>query len=150
MVGEEPMDSVEKRNLDPSRFSTILRDLVKSNPEELKIQIKQLQETNKLNPTVLFATQYAEAIKLRREVDPILKSYEKLRIAYLKGNASQFNQSVSEIRETSSKRAGMMVDKIDFEKSYNSSEPFFLEFFRLRSDFYSSGYLVALFCNFSL
>lgn len=125
MVGEEPMDSVEKRNLDPSRFSTILRDLVKSNPEELKIQIKQLQETNKLNPTVLFATQYAEAIKLRREVDPILKSYEKLRIAYLKGNASQFNQSVSEIRETSSKRAGMMVDKIDFEKSYNSSEPFF-------------------------
>ena len=117
MVGEEPMDSVEKRNLDPSRFSTILRDLVKSNPEKLKIQIKQLQETNKLNPTVLFATKYAEANKLRRDVDHILKSYEKLRFAYLKGNASQFNQSVSEIRETSSKRAGFMVDKLGYDKS---------------------------------
>ena len=86
MVGEEPMDSIEKRNLDPARFSAILRDLVQSDPEILKQQIVQLQASNKLDPSVLFATQYAEAIKLRRGVDPVLKLYEELRLAYSEQN----------------------------------------------------------------
>ena len=37
-----------------------------------------------MNPTALFAAQYAEAIKLRREVDPIIGLYEKTR-HYLPG-----------------------------------------------------------------
>ncbi len=125
LVGQEPMDSVEKRNLDPTRFSAILRDLVQSNPEILKQQIVQLQTNNKLDPTVLFATQYAEAIKLRREVDPVLKLYENLRLAYLNGDVDAFDTSVSQIRSSAEKRAGEMVGKINFEKGYNSSEPFF-------------------------
>lgn len=125
MVGEEPMDSVEKRNLDPNRFSSLLRDLVRSEPELLKRQINQLQANNKLDPTVLFATQYAEAIKLRRVVDPVLKLYENTRLSYLKGDVAGFNGNVAKIRDAASERAGTMVGKIGFEKSYNASEPFY-------------------------
>ena len=36
MVGEEPLDSQEKRNLDPVQFSSLLRELVLTEPNELK------------------------------------------------------------------------------------------------------------------
>jgi hypothetical protein len=82
MVGEEPLDSQEKRKLDPVQFSSLLRELVLTEPNELKKKIDFIYETEKMNPSALFAAQYAEAIKLRREVDPILQSYEDLRVSF--------------------------------------------------------------------
>ena len=39
-----------------------------------------------MNPSALFAAQYAEAIKLRKGVDPVLEFYEDLRLAFLNNN----------------------------------------------------------------
>ena len=106
LVGKEPIDSSEKRNLDPARFSSLLRELVGLEQTSLQDRLNDILETKKMDPTSLFAAQYAEAIKLRREVDPILKKYENLRLAYASGDIPNFNQSVTAIRSESNVRAG--------------------------------------------
>jgi ABC-type transport system involved in cytochrome c biogenesis permease subunit len=125
LVGKEPIDSSEKRNLDPARFSSLLRELVGLEQTSLQDRLNDILETKKMDATSLFAAQYAEAIKLRREVDPILKKYENLRLAYASGDIPNFNQSVTAIRSESNARAGDSLAKIGFEKTYNSFEPFY-------------------------
>ena len=125
MVGEEPLDSQEKRNLDPVQFSSLLRELVLTEPNELKKKIDFIYETEKMNPSALFAAQYAEAIKLRREVDPILQSYEDLRVSFLDKNPVRFNSAVVSIRNACEERAPDQVGKINFEKTNNEFEPFY-------------------------
>ena len=78
-----------------------------------------------MNPSALFAAQYAEAIKLRKQVDPVLKYYEDLRIAYLNNDAVAFNLSVASIQKECEQRAPSQVTKIGFEKTYNQFEPFY-------------------------
>ena len=78
-----------------------------------------------MNPSALFAAQYAEAIKLRKGVDPVLEFYEDLRLAFLNNNPKEFNSAVASIKKASVDRAPEQVDKILFEKSYNKFEPFY-------------------------
>lgn len=125
MVGEEPLDSQEKRNLDPSKFSSLLRELVLSDSTDLRQKIDFIYKTEKMNPSALFAAQYAEAIKLRKGVDPVLEFYEDLRLAFLNNNPKEFNSAVASIKKASVDRAPEQVDKILFEKSYNKFEPFY-------------------------
>ena len=125
LVGEEPLDSQEKRNLDPSIFSSLLRELVETEAAELKGKVDFILENEKMNPSALFAAQYAEAIKLRKQVDPVLKYYEDLRIAYLNNDAVAFNLSVASIQKECEQRAPSQVTKIGFEKTYNQFEPFY-------------------------
>ena len=74
MVGEEPLDSKKKESRSCSIFFPTMNWLTE--PKELKKKIDFIYET-KMNPSALFAAQYAEAIKLR-EVDLILQSGEDL------------------------------------------------------------------------
>ena len=78
-----------------------------------------------MDPTALFAAQYAEAIKLRKGVDPIIKNYEQLESAYRAGDAKTFNEAVQNIREEINQRAGAEISTIAFEKTYNGYEPFY-------------------------
>ena len=48
-----------------------------------------------MDPTALFAAQYAEAVKLRKGIDPIIEHYETLEEAYNTYDATTFNQTVS-------------------------------------------------------
>ena len=78
-----------------------------------------------MDPTALFAAQYAEAIKLRKGIDPIIGNYEQLESAYQTGDAQTFNESVEKIRAEISKRAEADISTIAFEKTYNGYEPFY-------------------------
>ena len=125
LVGEEPLDSQEKRNMDPRVFISTLRDLVSLTPDELRKRISSIRETQKMNPTALFASQYAEAIKLRREVDPIIGLYEKLGISYRANDFAAFNDTVAQLRELATERTGEAASTLHFEKAYNGFEPFY-------------------------
>ena len=125
LVGEEPMDSEQKVNLDPNKFASMLQDLVRTEREPLKQKVNFILTNEKLNPTALFAAQYAEAIRLRTEVDPILSYYEQLRLSYLNQDPKSFNAAVSSIRALCEQRAPDQVSKIGFEKTYNAYEPFY-------------------------
>lgn len=125
MVGEEPLDSQEKRNLDPVRFSSLLRELVASEPDQLRERVKFILDKQKMDPSALFAAQYAEAIKLRTGVDPVISLYEDLRLAYSNKNPEGFNAAVAAIRQACRERAPAQMDKIGFEKTYNAFEPFY-------------------------
>ena len=78
-----------------------------------------------MNPTALFAAQYAEAIKLRREVDPIIGLYEKLGITYRANDFAAFNETVAQLRELATERTGEAASTLHFEKAYNGFEPFY-------------------------
>ena len=52
-----------------------------------------------MDPTSLFAAQYAEAIKLRREVDPVLGLYETLKASYAVNDYPTFNATVAKLRK---------------------------------------------------
>ena len=125
LVGEEPLDSEQKRNLDPTQFASLLQDLVRTERKPLLEKVNFILTKEKLNPTALFAAQYAEAIKLRTGIDPILSLYEKLRQAYVANDPTGFNEAVSLIRELCEKRAPDQVTKIGFEKTFNEYEPFY-------------------------
>jgi len=125
LVGEEPLDSQEKRNMDPRAFISTLRELVALSPDELRKRITAIRETQKMNPTALFASQYAEAIKLRREVDPIIGLYEKLGISYRANDFATFNATVAQLRELATKRTDEAGSTLHFEKAYNGFEPFY-------------------------
>ena len=99
LVGTEPLDSKEKAKIDPARFISTVQALVASPDADLPDQIKSIRQNLKMDPTALFAAQYAEAIKLRKGVDPIIKNYEQLESAYRAGDAKTFNESVQNIRE---------------------------------------------------
>jgi ABC-type transport system involved in cytochrome c biogenesis permease subunit len=125
LVGEEPLDSQEKRKIDPQAFISTLRELIALPPDELRKRITAIRETQKMNPTALFASQYAEAIKLRREVDPIIGLYEKLGISYRANDFATFNATVAQLRELATKRIGEADSTLHFEKAYNGLEPFY-------------------------
>lgn len=125
LVGEEPLDSQEKRKMDPRAFISTLRELVSLSPDELRKRITSIRETQKMNPTALFASQYAEAIKLRREVDPILGLYETLGISYRANDFPTFNATVAQLRELATERSGEAGSTLHFEKAYNGFEPFY-------------------------
>ena len=125
LVGSEPLDSKEKQNMDPARFATILRELLTLDSTTLKKRIEYIRENQKLDGAALFASQYAEAIKVRKGVDPTIILYEKIGQAYREGNAKTFNSLVQEIRTSSTERAGEKADTLHFEKVFNGYEPFY-------------------------
>ena len=125
LVGTEPLDSKEKAKIEPARFISTVLALVASPGEELPNQIKSIRQNLKMDPTALFAAQYAEAIKLRKGVDPIIQNYERLEIAYRAGDAQNFNEAVKQIRNDVDQRAGAEISTIAFEKTYNGYEPFY-------------------------
>ena len=125
LVGSEPLDSKQKAEIDPARFISTVQKLVASTDEELPEKITSIRQNLKMDPTALFAAQYAEAIKLRKGVDPIIEHYEGLRKAYNTDDGFSFNQAVSDIRSLINKRAKADVTTIPFEKTYNGYEPFY-------------------------
>ena len=124
LVGEEPLESSEKRKMAPVVFMDTLRELVALPPDQLRNRIASIRANQKMNPTALFATQYAEAIKLRTEVDPVLGLYENLGIAYRTKDFTGFNNTVAELRKIGVERAGEEASTLSFEKAYNGFEPF--------------------------
>ena len=73
----------------------------------------------------MFAAQYAEAIKLRREVDPVLGLYETLKASYAVNDYPTFNSTVAKLRKIGTERAGEDASTLGFEKTYNGFEPFY-------------------------
>ena len=125
LVGSEPLESREKQNMDPARFALTLRELLSLEKTELKERISYIRENQKLDPSALFATQYAEAIKVREGVDPVILQYEDLALAYSDQNASEFNRLVNELYDLTTKRAGSTASTLSFEKTFNGFEPFY-------------------------
>ena len=125
LVGKEPLDSQEKQKMEPSRFASTLQKLLAMESTALKARIFDILENQKMDPTSLFAAQYAEAIKLRREVDPVLELYESLKASYADNDYSTFNATVAELREITNARAGEDSSTLGFEKIYNGFEPFY-------------------------
>ena len=78
-----------------------------------------------MDPTALFAAQYAEAVKLRKGIDPIIEHYETLEVAYRDNDATTFNQTVDQIRSLVQQRTPTDTSTIAFEKTYNGYEPFY-------------------------
>ena len=80
-----------------------------------------------MDPTALFAAQYAEAIKLRKGVDPIIQNYEQLGKCLPGGRCPRLSTRRSNnIRnEEIDQRAGAEISTIAFEKTYNGYEPFY-------------------------
>ena len=125
LVGSEPLDSKQKAEIEPARFISTVQKLVASTDVELPGKITSIRQNLKMDPTALFAAQYAEAIKIRKGVDPIIEHYEGLRKAYNTDDGISFNQTVSDIRSLINKRAKADVTTIPFEKTYNGYEPFY-------------------------
>ena len=125
LVGKEPLDSQEKQKMEPARFASTLQELVSMEPTALKARLLDLLENQKMDPTALFAAQYAEAIKLRREVDPVLGLYETLKASYADNDYATFNSTVAELRKVGTERAGDDASTLGFEKTYNGFEPFY-------------------------
>ena len=94
-------------------------------PTALKARLFDILENQKMDPTILFASQYAEAIKLRREVDPVLGLYETLKASYTDNDYATFNATVAELRNVGNERAGDDASTLGFEKVYNGFEPFY-------------------------
>ena len=125
LVGKEPLDSQEKQKMDPTRFASTLQELVAMEPTALKARLLDILENQKMDPTALFAAQYAEAIKLRRDVDPVLGLYETLKASYAANDYLTFNDTVAELRKVGTERAGEDASTLGFEKIYNGFEPFY-------------------------
>ena len=125
LVGKEPLDSQEKQKMEPARFASTLQELVSMEPTALKARLLDILENQKMDPTILFASQYAEAIKLRREVDPVLGLYETLKASYADNDYATFNATVAELRKIGNERAGDDASTLGFEKVYNGFEPFY-------------------------
>ena len=125
LVGKEPLDSQEKQKMDPSRFASTLQQLVSMEPTALKARLLDILDNEKMDPTALFASQYAEAIKLRRTVDPVLDLYETLKASYAADDYATFNATVAELRRVGTERAGEDASTLGFEKIYNGFEPFY-------------------------
>jgi ABC-type transport system involved in cytochrome c biogenesis permease subunit len=125
LVGTEPLESKEKASIDPTRFIAIVQSLVRTEEKELVENIQSIRENLKLDSTALFATQYAEAIKLRKGIDPIIEDYEQLGIAYRNSDAVLFNTLVGKIRNQIDQRTLSDTGTIAFEKTYNGYEPFY-------------------------
>ena len=125
LVGTEPLESREKQNIDPAKFALTIRELLDLDVKALKKRITYIRENQKLDPSALFATQYAEAIKVRMGVDPVILKYENLASAYRNQNFRDFNQIVSELYKITTRRAGPTASALSFEKTFNGFEPFY-------------------------
>ncbi len=112
------------RQLDFRSFPAQVRELVALEPEVLAKRIEALRDEHKMNPNVLFATKYADAIKLRGDVDPVVRLHEKLTLAYRTDDEATFNATVSELRQVIDQRIGENTSKVGFEKAFNGYEPF--------------------------
>ena len=86
LVGSEPLDSKQKQNMDPSRFASVLRELLALDASTLKSRIEYIRDNQKMDAAALFATQYAEAIKLKKGVDPVITIYEDIATAFREEN----------------------------------------------------------------
>ncbi len=113
------------RDLDFRSFPAQIRELVALEPEALIKRIEELRDEHKMNPNVLFATKYADAIKLRGEVDPIVEEWENLALAYGNNDASTFNAGVDKLRQSIDERTGEATATLGFEKAFNGYEPFY-------------------------
>ena len=113
------------RDLDFRIFPAQIRDLVKLEPKALQERIEALRDEHKMNPNVLFATKYADAIKLRGEVDPLVKDYQALALAYKNDDHATFNATVAKLRKAIDERAGEATNMLGFEKAFNGYEPFY-------------------------
>ena len=125
LVGSEPLDSKQKQNMDPSRFASVLRELLALDPPDLKSRIEFIRDNQKMDAAALFATQYADAIKLKRGVDPVITIYEDIATAFREENFKEFNDLVSQVRDLTVRRAGSKADTLHFEKVFNGFEPFY-------------------------
>lgn len=125
LVGSEPLDSKQKQNMDPSRFASVLRELLALDVTTLQTRIEYIRDNQKLDAAALFATQYAEAIKLKKGVDPVIIMYEDMATAFREGNFKEFNGLVSQVRDLTVQRAGSKADTLHFEKVFNGFEPFY-------------------------
>ena len=117
LVGKEPLDSQEKQKMDPTRFASTLQQLVSMEPTALKARLLDILDNEKMDPTALFASQYAEAIKLRRTVDPVLGLYETLKASYAADDYATFNATVAELRRVGTERAVKMLRLLVSRKS---------------------------------
>jgi ABC-type transport system involved in cytochrome c biogenesis permease subunit len=125
LVGSEPLDSKQKQTMDPSRFASVLRELLALGPPDLKSRIEYIRDNQKMDAAALFATQYADAIKLKRGVDPVITIYEDIATAFREENFKEFNDLVSQVRDLTVRRAGSKADTLHFEKVFNGFEPFY-------------------------
>ncbi len=125
LVGSEPLDSKEKQNMNPSRFALVLRELLTLNSTDLQTRIKYIRENQKLDAAALFASQYAEAIKLKKGVDPVIIKYEEIASAFRQEKFNEFNELVGQMRDITVQRAGSKADTLHFEKVFNGFEPFY-------------------------
>ena len=125
LVGAEPLESREKQNMDPGQFALILRELLSLDRTSLKERVEYIKENEKLNPSALFAVQYAEAIKVKEGVDPIILQYEELALAYQGNHFEKFNNLVTEMYQLITLRAGSATSTLSFEKTFNGFEPFY-------------------------
>ena len=125
MVGTEPLDSKQKAEIEPARFISTVQSLVATPDNEVDEKITSIRQNLKMDPTALFAAQYAEAVKLRKGIDPIIEHYETLEEAYSDNDATTFNQTVDQIRSLVQQRAPTDTSTIAFEKTYNGYEPFY-------------------------
>ena len=66
LVGSEPLASKQKAEIVPARFFSTVQSLVTSPDDEVAAKISSIRENLKMDPTALFAAQYAEAVKLER------------------------------------------------------------------------------------
>ncbi len=125
LVGTEPLDSKQKAEIEPARFISTVQSLVATPDNEVDEKITSIRQNLKMDPTALFAAQYAEAVKLRKGIDPIIEHYETLEVAYRDNDATTFNRTVDQIRSLVQQRAPTDTSTIAFEKTYNGYEPFY-------------------------
>ncbi|MEK9772430.1 MAG: hypothetical protein VW576_02585, partial [Opitutae bacterium] len=115
LVGTEPLDSKEKSTIEPARFISTVQALVSSPDTELSGKIASIRQNLKMDTTALFAAQYAEAIKLRKGIDPLIDHYQNLAQAYRAEDAQSFNANVEKMRSIIAERAPNDVSTITFE-----------------------------------
>ena len=122
LVGKEPLIHRKKQKMDPTRFASTLQELVAMEPTALKARLLDILENQKMDPTALFAAQYAEAIKLRRDVDPT-GLYETLKAVYAANDYLTFNDTVAELRKMALNGLSEDASPLGFEKITTVSNP---------------------------
>jgi ABC-type transport system involved in cytochrome c biogenesis permease subunit len=125
LVGQEPLESKEKQKMDPAQFAANLRELLSMDEEPLKERIRFIRDNQKMNPSAVFATQYAEVIKLLKGIDPIIFEYENLASAYLENKYAEFNTLAKSLYQSASERSAPKSSTLLFEKTFNGYEPFY-------------------------
>ena len=143
LVGKEPLDSQEKQKMDPSRLQVPCRNWSRWNQLHSKQDSSTYLKIKKWIPRPCLPSQYAEAIKLRRDVDPVLGLYETLKASYAANDYATFNSTVAELRKVGTERAGDDASTLGFEKIYNGFEPFYRSSIAYVLIFHNCGHFMA-------